>query len=166
MAPLMTAPSRCWGWGVLFWATTMTDPSIAANASGGLAVLGNDDNDNGHLPRRGGVGSVLGNDDDNGPPPLLQTRAGGSVLGNDDDDPSLAPNASGGFYILVIYIIIYIYNKSIENRVRTGQTHGKPAQTRGNTAPVTVWVRCSRVRVRVEQNIPGGNPCHALGKLL
>jgi hypothetical protein len=29
-------------------------------------------------------------------------------------------------------------------------------------APVTVRVQCSRVWVGVEQNIPGGNPCHAL----
>jgi hypothetical protein len=28
--------------------------------------------------------------------------------------------------------------------------------------PLTLWVRCLRVRVGVEQNIPTGNPCHAL----
>ena len=76
--------------------------------------------------------------------------------------PSLAANASGGFFSLVIYIIIYIYNKSVENRAKPTQTQGKPTHTHDNTAPVTIRVRCSRVWVRVEQNIPRGNPCHAL----
>jgi hypothetical protein len=38
----------------------------------------------------------------------------------------------------------------------------KPPGTRDKTAPVTVRVRCSRVRVRVHEIIPGGYPCHPL----
>jgi hypothetical protein len=35
-------------------------------------------------------------------------------------------------------------------------------QIHGNTTPVTIWVWCSWVQVRVEKIIYKGNPCHAL----
>jgi hypothetical protein len=65
--------------------------------------------------------------------------------------PSLTPNVSGGLYILVIYIIIYIHNESVENWARTRQTNGKPAQTCSNTRPITVWVWCSWVEQTINR---------------
>ena len=38
----------------------------------------------------------------------------------------------------------------------------KPVKTPGNTVPLPERVRCSRVGVGVQQNLPGGYPCHAL----
>ena len=32
----------------------------------------------------------------------------------------------------------------------------------GVTVPLPVWVRCLRVRVRVDKKTPGGHPCHTL----
>jgi hypothetical protein len=39
---------------------------------------------------------------------------------------------------------------------------GNPRKPAINTVPVPAGVRCSQVRVRVRQNIPGGYPCHTL----
>ena len=35
----------------------------------------------------------------------------------------------------------------------------------GVTVPLPVWVRCLRVRVRVDKKTPGGHPCHTLEML-
>ena len=37
-----------------------------------------------------------------------------------------------------------------------------PIQTHGNTTPIPIQVWCSQVQVRVEQDLPRVNPCHAL----
>jgi hypothetical protein len=44
-------------------------------------------------------------------------------------------------------------------------TRGNLWKPVGNTAPLPIWVRCSRVRVWVRQNIPTGYPCHTLDPL-
>src|ERR1700733_1444828 len=37
-----------------------------------------------------------------------------------------------------------------------------PAILMGVTVPLPLWVRCSRVRVRVQEKKPEGYPCHTL----